>query len=89
MTAPQPTSISPTQPAAPYIGGKRNLAKRIVSRINDTPHTLYAEPFVGMGGVLPTPSPVVTRSRTAFFLTVASERCVSRFLTNTMIYKMS
>jgi DNA adenine methylase len=43
--------ISPTLPAAPYIGGKRNLAKRIVARINETPHTLYAEPFIGMGGV--------------------------------------
>jgi DNA adenine methylase len=51
MTALQPTPISPTQPAAPYLGGKRNLAKRLVSRINGIPHTLYAEPFVGMGGV--------------------------------------
>ena len=38
-------------PAAPYIGGKRNLAKQIVARINSTHHTLYAEPFSGMGGV--------------------------------------
>lgn len=36
---------------APYIGGKRNLAERLVQRINRIPHTTYAEPFVGMGGV--------------------------------------
>ncbi len=48
------TKLSPieiTSPAAPYIGGKRNLSKQIIERINDTPHTLYAEPFTGMGGV--------------------------------------
>ena len=43
--------VRPVQPAAPYIGGKRNLAKRLVERIASTPHTAYAEPFVGMGGV--------------------------------------
>jgi len=51
MTNSTLSPISPTLPAAPYIGGKRNLAKRIVARINETPHTLYAEPFIGMGGV--------------------------------------
>ncbi|MFY9350066.1 MAG: DNA adenine methylase [Sphingobium sp.] len=43
--------VSPVQPAAPYIGGKRNLAKRIISRINATAHATYAEVFVGMGGI--------------------------------------
>lgn len=38
-------------PVAGYIGGKRNLAGRIVSILDRTPHRLYAEPFVGMGGV--------------------------------------
>jgi DNA adenine methylase len=38
-------------PVAPYMGGKRNLAARIIQRIERTPHALYAEPFVGMGGV--------------------------------------
>lgn len=38
-------------PVAPYLGGKRNLAKRLVARINAQDHTCYAEPFVGMGGV--------------------------------------
>src|SRR5690606_29957938 len=44
-------AVSPVKPVAPYIGGKRALAKRLVERINATPHTTYAEPFVGMGGV--------------------------------------
>lgn len=38
-------------PAAGYIGGKRNLAGRIVPIIDRTPHRSYAEPFVGMGGI--------------------------------------
>src|SRR5690606_8385402 len=37
--------IAPTRPAAPYIGGKRNLAKRLVPLIGSTPHTTYAEVF--------------------------------------------
>lgn len=43
--------VSPVNPIAPYLGGKRNLAKRIISHIGATPHTTYAEPFIGMGGV--------------------------------------
>lgn len=39
------------KPAAPYIGGKRNLAGRLVKRIESIPHQTYAEPFVGMGGI--------------------------------------
>jgi DNA adenine methylase len=38
-------------PPAPYIGGKRLLSKRLIERIEATPHRCYAEPFVGMGGV--------------------------------------
>jgi len=45
------TSVRPVSPAAPYIGGKRNLAARICSMINAVPHDIYVEPFVGMGGV--------------------------------------
>jgi len=41
----------PVSPVAPYFGGKRLLAKRLIERINTIPHELYAEPFVGMGGV--------------------------------------
>jgi len=43
--------VAPVRPVAPYMGGKRALAKRLVARISDIPHTTYAEPFVGMGGV--------------------------------------
>lgn len=44
-------AVRPTQPVAPYLGGKRNLAKRLIARIGDIEHDTYAEPFVGMGGV--------------------------------------
>ena len=43
--------VSPVHPIAPYIGGKRNLSKRLVEMIGEVPHQTYAEPFVGMGGV--------------------------------------
>lgn len=45
------TPALPARPFAPYVGGKRNLADLIIQRIRRTPHSLYAEPFVGMGGV--------------------------------------
>lgn len=45
------TPVAPVSPAAPYLGGKRLLAKTIIQRINATPHDGYAEPFVGMGGI--------------------------------------
>ncbi|MCW4581231.1 DNA adenine methylase [Gluconacetobacter entanii] len=38
-------------PVAPYLGGKRNLASRIIERIAKVPHDTYVEPFIGMGGV--------------------------------------
>lgn len=44
-------NITPIKPVAPYLGGKRYLAKRIIERIEAIPHNIYAEPFVGMGGV--------------------------------------
>ncbi len=43
--------VSPVSPPAPYLGGKRNLAKRICALIAATPHRTYVEPFVGMGGI--------------------------------------
>lgn len=43
--------VEPVRPLAPYIGGKRALAQRLVARINATPHRTYADVFVGMGGV--------------------------------------
>lgn len=45
------TPVTPTAPVAPWLGGKRNLAKRICARIDATPCHTYAEPFVGMGGI--------------------------------------
>lgn len=45
------TPVDPVRPVAGYIGGKRKLARQLVERIENTPHTLYAEPFIGMGGV--------------------------------------
>jgi DNA adenine methylase len=44
-------STHPTKPIAPYIGGKRRLASRIIARLADVQHECYVEPFVGMGGV--------------------------------------
>lgn len=44
-------NVAPVAPAAGYMGGKRNLARRICAIINATPHEGYAEPFVGMGGI--------------------------------------
>lgn len=41
----------PVRPVAPWVGGKRALSKLLVARISAVPHGLYAEPFVGMGGV--------------------------------------
>ncbi|MFN7130422.1 MAG: DNA adenine methylase, partial [Brevundimonas sp.] len=43
--------MRPISPVAGYVGGKRQLAKRLIARIEETPHDLYAEAFVGMGGV--------------------------------------
>lgn len=44
-------AVHPVKPVAGYIGGKRNLSRRLVAIIDSIDHTLYAEPFVGMGGV--------------------------------------
>ncbi len=45
------TPVNPVRPAAPWLGGKRNLAKRITAIIDAQDHQTYAEPFVGMGGI--------------------------------------
>lgn len=44
-------AVRPVKPVAGYIGGKRNLSRRLVEQIDATPHQLYVEPFMGMGGV--------------------------------------
>lgn len=43
--------VRAVSPAAPYLGGKRNLASRLTALIASVPHNTYVEPFVGMGGV--------------------------------------
>lgn len=45
------TPVQKVAPVAPWLGGKRNLAKRITAILDATPHSAYAEPFVGMGGI--------------------------------------
>ncbi|MGX1099263.1 DNA adenine methylase [Amorphus sp. MBR-141] len=51
MTRQEYRAVEPVRPAAGYIGGKRNLAGRLIERIEAIPHDGYAEAFVGMGGV--------------------------------------
>lgn len=43
--------VSPAAPPAPWIGGKRGLARRICRILAGARHTAYVEPFVGMGGI--------------------------------------
>lgn len=43
--------VNPISPVAPYLGGKRNLAKTLISHIEQIEHITYVEPFIGMGGV--------------------------------------
>ncbi len=43
--------VDPVKPVAPWMGGKRNLAKRVCAILDTIPCTTYAEPFVGMGGI--------------------------------------
>jgi len=44
-------AVKPVVPVAPYVGGKNRLAKRLAEKIRSIPHSIYVEPFVGMGGV--------------------------------------
>lgn len=44
-------AVRPVSPVAGYIGGKRNLARRLIPVLQAVPHRCYAEPFVGMGGI--------------------------------------
>lgn len=45
------TPVTPVEPVAPYLGGKKNLADTLTGIIHRVPHATYAEVFVGMGGV--------------------------------------
>jgi len=44
-------TVDPVRPVAGYVGGKKQLARHIIAAIEGIPHKVYAEPFVGMGGV--------------------------------------
>ncbi|WP_374374540.1 DNA adenine methylase [Dongia sp.] len=43
--------VSPVDPIAPWLGGKRHLAQHIAGLIGGIPHVTYVEPFIGMAGV--------------------------------------
>jgi DNA adenine methylase len=43
--------VSPTEPAVGYLGGKSRLAKTLVPMIDRAGARIYAEPFIGMGGI--------------------------------------
>ena len=43
--------VDTVRPVAPYIGGKRQLAKHIAGCISEIDHATYVEPFIGMGGI--------------------------------------
>ena len=45
------TAVAPAEPVAPWFGGKKHLARRIIARIETIEHRCYAEPFCGLGGV--------------------------------------
>ena len=45
------TPVRPIRTLAGYIGGKRQLSGMLCERIAAIPHSIYCEPFVGMGGV--------------------------------------
>jgi len=51
MTTPFLSPVSPAEPPGPWMGGKKMLARRICHILAGTPHSAYAEPFVGFGGV--------------------------------------
>lgn len=47
----QSEALRPARPVAPWLGGKRNLSRRIGALIDAAPHHTYVEAFVGMAGV--------------------------------------
>ncbi len=44
-------SVDPLTGLAPWVGGKRYMAKRLAERIDVIDHHCFCEPFIGMGGV--------------------------------------
>ncbi len=45
------SQVSPCKPVAAYLGSKSKLADRLVTIIDQIPHQLYAEVFIGMASV--------------------------------------
>lgn len=43
--------VRPVKPVASWLGGKRILARTISEKIEQSHHSRYVEPFIGMGGV--------------------------------------
>ena len=43
--------VKPLSGLAPWVGGKRSLAKKIGGIIDSVSHVCYCEPFIGMGGI--------------------------------------
>lgn len=43
--------VAPVRPIAPYLGGKRMLARRLTALIDTIPHRSFVDVFAGMGGV--------------------------------------
>lgn len=44
------SAVTPVKPIAPYLGGKRVLAKRLATLAGSIDHKRYVEVFMGMGG---------------------------------------
>lgn len=51
MADPNLETVTPVLPVAPWLGGKRNLSKRICAILDTIPCETYAEGFIGMGGI--------------------------------------
>lgn len=45
------SGVLPVNPVAPYLGGKRNLSRRLCALIATIPHRTFVDVCVGMGGV--------------------------------------
>jgi len=51
MSEQQFCAVPKARPVAGYVGGKKQLARRLSGMIEATPHDLYGEVFAGMAGV--------------------------------------
>lgn len=51
MTKYEMRDVIPVKPAAPWVGGKKQLARRLAWMIEAAPHDAYVEVFAGMAGV--------------------------------------